>query len=252
MCPIFLRIGFLSFKTYGLFLAAAFLAGYILLVKKTLRENFAPEEIQKLFLWIIVSSIAGARLLYLLLEGDMDWKYPLSAFRLWEGGLHYFGGLAGAILSVVAFRIRHPSFRMWRFADAVAPSLALGLAIGKLGCFSAGCCYGIPSNLPWAVTFTHPDSLALNGIPLHPVQLYESLVYTIVFFVIERLYYRYTSRGEGELFCLSVLGLSSARFFLDFLRWDKKIFLGLHSGGIISLIFIVVSSGCIFFIRKKS
>ena len=253
MHPILFKIGFLSFKTYGFFLALSFLSGYFLLLKKITREGFASnEEVNKLFLWIIISGIAGARILYVIAEGGFDSEHPLAALRLWEGGLHYFGGLVGAILSVVAFRLRHPSFKIWRFADAAAPSLALGLAIGKLGCFSAGCCYGIPSEFPsLSVTFTDPDSLAVRGMPLVPVQLCESLTYAVIFFASQRAYSLWHSRREGEIFWWTVMFLSAARFALEFLRWDKKIFLGLHAGGLLSAFFVGVSVVFIFLIRKK-
>ncbi|PKN02257.1 MAG: prolipoprotein diacylglyceryl transferase [Elusimicrobia bacterium HGW-Elusimicrobia-1] len=252
MFPTILKAGFLSIRTYGVFLAAAFLLGMRLVVKKTARLGISDDESGKLFLWILPSGIVGARLLYVFIEGGFDAASPLDAFRIWEGGLHYFGGLAGAVAAVAAFSVRHRSFPMWKFADAAGPSLALGLAVGKIGCFFAGCCYGRECSLPWAVVFEHPDSLAIRGLPLHPVQLYEAAVYFLIFAAAESLY-RFLPRDvDGESFWFAVFMLSFARFILETLRWEEARWLGVSSGGIAAAVAAIASIGCMVFLRIRA
>lgn len=252
MYPTVFKIGFFSIKTYGIFLAAAFLLGMRLAVKKTSRLGISEDDVGKLFLWIIVSGLAGARILYVFTEGRLELSSPLSAFRIWEGGLHYFGGFAGAVAATIAFSLRHRGFDVWKFADAASASLALGLAVGKIGCFFAGCCFGRECVLPWGVVFTHPDSLGIRGLPLHPVQIYEAAVYLMIFGISEFLYRALDRDTDGELFWFTVFLLSFARFHLEFMRWEDSIFLGLSSGGIASAVTALAALACMTALRIRS
>ena len=102
-------------------------------------------------------------------------RHPLDMLKIWEGGLVFYGGLLLAVPVAVWYMRKH-RLDAWTIADIFAPYIALGHAVGRLGCFSAGCCYGEHAeDLPWAVTFLHPESLAKIGIPLHPTQIYESI-----------------------------------------------------------------------------
>ncbi len=239
MFPEIFRYGVISIKSYGLFLAAAFLISLMLLKAKTKKLGIPDAIVEKLFLWILISAIIGSRAVYVFAE----WKYYKShfieAFRIWEGGLHFFGGFAGAIAAVIFFVLRHPEIKLFKFSDAAAPSVALGLAIGKLGCFFAGCCYGKECSLPWAVTFTHYESLAVRGLPLHPSQLYEFFAYLAIFLILEYLYK--LSAFDGQIFWLFVFLHSIARFHLEFFRWEKPVFYSLTLGSIFSVVFLVIS-----------
>ncbi|MDI6756469.1 MAG: prolipoprotein diacylglyceryl transferase [Endomicrobiia bacterium] len=252
MYPTVFRIGFFSIKTYGIFLAAAFFLGMRLAVKKTSRLGISEDDVGKLFLWIIVSGLVGARILYVFTEGRLELSSPLSAFRIWEGGLHYYGGFAGAVAAVVLFSLRHKGFDIWKFADAASASLAMGLAVGKIGCFFAGCCFGRECSLPWAVVFTRPDSMGIRGLPLHPTQIYEAAVYFVIFGISEFLYRALERDTDGELFWFTVFLLSFARFHLEFMRWEDSLFLGLSSGGIASAITAATALACMTARRLRS
>ena len=114
-------------------------------------------------------------------------EHPLDMVKIWEGGLVFYGGVIFALPTVIWYA-KKKGLPLWQTADIWAPSIAIGHAIGRLGCFCAGCCYGRPAEgLPWAVTFTNPNSLAILGTPLHPTQLYESALELMNFLILMTL-----------------------------------------------------------------
>lgn len=239
MHPILINFGPIAIRTYGVFLAIAFISGLFLLKKKTRSLKISDDLVDNLFLWILISALVGSRLLYVLSEWKFYRNHLIDVFRLWEGGFHFFGGLLGACAAVVFFASRHPDVPLLKFADAASSPLAFGLFIGKVGCFFAGCCYGKECSMPWAVTFTHPESLAIRGVALHPSQLYESATYLMLFAVCQLLYR--VKSYDGELFWFFVFLMSFARFHLEFLRWDVKVLFGLTLAGAISILLAAVS-----------
>jgi phosphatidylglycerol:prolipoprotein diacylglycerol transferase len=106
--------------------------------------------------------------------------------------------------------------------DVLAPPLVLAQAIGRMGCFMAGCCYGKPTEFPWAVTFKNPNTLAPMGVPLHPTQLYHSIANLIIFCILF-FFIRKRKQFNGQILCLYLCMYSIARFFLEFFRGDIKI-----------------------------
>jgi phosphatidylglycerol:prolipoprotein diacylglycerol transferase len=143
----------------------------------------------------------------------------MDAVKFWRGGLVFYGGLIFAFLTGLWYVRRHRlDFR--QLADLIAPSIALGQAMGRLGCFAAGCCYGAPSTAPWACTFTSKDSLAPLGVPLHPTQIYESAATFGIFIAL--LIMRKSKRFAGQLFWYYLLFYSVARFIIEFYRGDPR------------------------------
>lgn len=118
--------------------------------------------------------MTGARSLEKLLNLPRYMDKPLDIFKVWDGGLAFQGGLLLAVITALVYIRRH-GLPVLSTLDSLALALPLGQSIGRLGCFIAGCCYGRPTNLPWGVTFTHPESLSILG-KVHPTQLYESLL----------------------------------------------------------------------------
>ena len=118
--------------------------------------------------------------MFVALAWDYYRDHLLDIFKLWQGGLVFYGGLVlGIVVSIVFLRLRR--MPVWETGDIIAPGLALGQAVGRIGCLAAGCCYGEPTTLPWAVTFTHPACLAPLDQPLHPTQAYSSLSLFAIF-----------------------------------------------------------------------
>jgi phosphatidylglycerol:prolipoprotein diacylglycerol transferase len=204
-------------RTYGLSLAVAFLIGTWLGLKEARRLKLDPDALISVVLVTLVSSILGARLLYVvehINEFRDDWA---SVLALWHGGLTLYGGLAaGTIGGLLA--ARRFGLPMWTVADALTPSLALGTAIGRVGCFLNGCCYGHPTNLPWGVVYP-PDtfpSLEFGTQPLHPAQLYFALFGAALFALFWLLRKRPDPPGVHFWTFVCIYGLG--RVFLDLTR----------------------------------
>ncbi len=217
MFPVLIEIGPYPVHSYGLFVALGFIAGISLALYLGKKEEIERNTILDIGFYILISSIIGSRLLYVLIEYKYFINNPLEIFKIWEGGLVFYGGLLLAI-PVLLLYFRMHRVQPWKILDLFAPSMALGHAIGRIGCFSAGCCYGRPTTLPWGVTFLHPDSLALRGISLHPTQLYESAAEIGIFIFL--IFYRKQKSFHGQLVWLYVLLYSIARFIIEFFRGD--------------------------------
>lgn len=218
MFPIFIRIGPLTIHTYGVLLAAGFLAGIFLAVRQARKVGVPQEKIIDISFYIILAALIGSRIFYILLYPKPFIENPFAVFKIWEGGLVFYGGLIAALPLALWYVKRH-NLGIGRTADIFAPSIALGHAIGRLGCFAAGCCYGKPSGVPWAVTFTDPDCLAVKGVPLHPSQLYEAFG-EFTNFIILVLIRRYQS-FSGQLFLTYISLYSLLRFIIETFRGDE-------------------------------
>ncbi|MDD5450890.1 MAG: prolipoprotein diacylglyceryl transferase [Desulfovibrionales bacterium] len=252
MHPILFRIGGLTIHTYGLFVAMGFMAGMALAVREARRAALDTEKISNLFFWIIISAIIGSRLLYVIAEAPGLIMSPFEIFKIWKGGLVFYGGVILA-MAVTIFYIRHNKLPLWTTMDILAPPLALGLAFGRLGCFSAGCCYGRPADVPWAVTFTNPDSLAPLYIPLHPTQLYEAGTALIIFAIL--MLTRRAKRFEGQMMWTFFFLYAVARFIIENYRGDPRGAVWgdlLSTSQFISLLSAVAAlAGFFYFLRKQ-
>lgn len=223
MFPTLFRWGGFSLHAYGLFIAMGFLLGIGLALKEARRQGLPGERILDLSLYIIISAIVGSRLFYALIHYPQYLKEPLAIFKIWEGGLVFFGGLILASI-VGGWYINKAGLPFWQTADLLAPSLALGQVFGRLGCLAAGCCYGRPSDLPWAVTFSDPECLAPIGIGLHPTQLYESSAALIIFFLLILLRRKTFFVGQG---------ITAYLFFSGWARWLVEFFRGDYRGNLL-------------------
>jgi phosphatidylglycerol:prolipoprotein diacylglycerol transferase len=212
--PEILRWGVLRVTSYGLLLAIAFLVGTWLALREARRLRLDEDRLVSLVLVVLVAGVLGARALYVL-EHIEDFRGSyLSVLALWQGGLTLYGGIAGGI---AAGMLAAPLLRLprWTTADALAPSIALGTAFGRVGCFLNGCCYGRPTGSGWGVVFP-PDSfagLAYGSQPLHPAQLYFSAAGLGVFLLAWAL--RRRPHVPGTLFWGVIALLALVRLPLD-------------------------------------
>lgn len=253
MHPELFKIGPLTIHTYGVLVAAGFLLGLGLAVRQARKKGIPPDKIVDLGFYILLSALIGSRLFYILINASHYLKNPLDIFKIWEGGLVFYGGLLLAVPTVLWY-VKKNNLSVWNTADLFAPSLAIGHAIGRLGCFFSGCCYGKPAEgLPWAVTFTDPESLAIIGVPLHPTQLYESLGEFINFFILIILR-RYKS-FNGQLFLTYIILYSVLRFIVEFFRGDVgRGFITSQlsfSQGISILMFLIAIAGLVILRQRK-
>jgi phosphatidylglycerol:prolipoprotein diacylglycerol transferase len=223
MYPEIFRIGSFPINTYGVFLALAFLGAIMVTVRLGTRDGLPRERIYDLCLWMLLSSLIGSKILMFFTERQYrgDPAQVLSLDFLRSGGVFY-GGLLGAVLAGF-FLIRRYKLNWWQTADACAPGIALGNVLGRQGCFSAGCCWGKPTNLPWGVKFTelgHQITDVPVGIKLHPTQLYESFAMLIVFFFLLWLHRR--RRFTGQVILAYAILYAGIRFAIEFLRDDPR------------------------------
>ncbi|MDL1964432.1 MAG: prolipoprotein diacylglyceryl transferase [Deltaproteobacteria bacterium] len=219
MYPILLKIGDITIHTYGFFVAMGFLAGILLAKKEAKRMGIDHEKIMDLCFYVMIAAIAGSRLLYVVINHEIFLSNPLDIFKIWNGGLVFYGGFIVALLTAFIYLKIH-KIPVWRTADIAALSLSIGHFLGRLGCFSAGCCFGKECDLPWAVTFTHPETLAPIGIPIHPTQLYSSISNLIIFFFL--WFFRRRTKFDGQLFWMYVLIYGIARSFIEIFRGDFR------------------------------
>jgi phosphatidylglycerol---prolipoprotein diacylglyceryl transferase len=232
--PRLLTTPFFTIHTFGVLLAAAYLAALWWLIHGARRSKVDPDTALSLGTWAIVGAILGAKAL-LLVRSASD--YTGSVADLWSivtSAGDFYGGFIGGLIASALFFWRHPDVRFWKIADLCAPAIALGQAVGRIGCVMAGDDYGRPASVPWAVTFTDPEAARIGGaplgVPLHPVQLYESVVCLALFLVLVRFARR--PHRDGDII-IAYTGLYAvARFALEFFRGDAD--RGFVLGGLLS------------------
>ncbi len=219
MHPVLIEFGFIKIFTYGLLVATGFFAAILLSAHLGKKEGLDPQKIIDLCFYVLISSLLGARILYVIVEYRYFTVHPLEMFMFWKGGLVFYGGLILAVIVSVVYMRKH-ALPVWKVGDVVAPSIALGQAIGRWGCFFAGCCYGVKTDVPWAITFSDPRSLAPQGIPLHPTQVYLSLNALVIFAILFWLLRRKTFDGQ-VIWTYGVL-YSVGRFIIEYFRGDDR------------------------------
>jgi len=223
MYPEIFRIGNFPINTYGVLLALAFLLALVVAARLAERDGLPRERIYDLGLWLLLAAIIGSKLLLLVVEPEYraDPARLLSLDFLRSGGVFY-GGFLGAVLTAYLL-VRRYRLPWWQTADACAPGIALGQAIGRQGCFAAGCCWGKPTDAPWGVRFSELGH-QVTGVPidahLHPTQLYESFAAFFFFGLLVWLHRRKTFNGQVILAYGVLYG--ATRFLIEFFRDDPR------------------------------
>ncbi len=249
MHPVLFHIGRFTIYSYGVLVALGFAAGIAWAYYSACREGIEPGQILDLSFYVVVSAVVGARLFYVLIEYPDYVKDPMDIFKIWQGGLVFYGGLILAGITGTWY-ILHHHLPPWKVMDIFAPGIALGHAIGRIGCFCAGCCYGKVCHGPFGVVFRDPRSLARLGIPLYPTQLISSAALFVIFFILIFLGHR--KKFDGQVFWSYVLIYASARFCIEFLRGDPR---GFTVPGLIStsqgISILLIPISIYFLVRLK-
>jgi len=221
MHRVLIHLGPVPLYAYGTLLALAFIIGIRVAQVRARPRGVSPDLVLDLSLYILIGAIVGSRLLHVAANWGDYRPAPAGIFKIWEGGLSFQGGVIGAILFGAWF-LRNKKISFWTMADIVIPSVPLGQALGRIGCFLNGCCYGRPTGLPWGITFP-PDSFAAQEYGpvhhIHPAQLYSAAANLLVFALL--LIYSKRDRRAGETLCLYGVLSGSVRFGLEFLRGDE-------------------------------
>lgn len=181
MHPVLVELGSLTIHTYGFLIAVGFLVAVAVIKRLALRSQLSVERVLDLTFWSLLVGFIGARLLFVITRLDFFASNPAAIFRVWEGGLVFFGGPL-AVIPFVIWYTRRYRMAFWRVGDALIPGLTVAHAFGRLGCLASGCCYGRPTDAPWGIRL-HSELVdpEFRGIPLHPTQIYESTAVFLLF-----------------------------------------------------------------------
>ncbi len=210
MRPILFQIGRVPILSYGFSLAIAFILCTLLGMREARRRDIDPDKVIDLALYLCISGIIGARLVFVLLDIPTYFRNPIQIINLRDGGLTYHGGFIAALLVGVVFA-RRSGISGWVLADIIAPLVALGYSIVRIGCLLNGCCFGLPSGVPWALACRAGDATLR-----HPTQIYASLASLIVFIILYAL--RDHKKFPGYLMFLYVGLYSISRFIVEIFR----------------------------------
>jgi phosphatidylglycerol:prolipoprotein diacylglycerol transferase len=232
--PILLTTPFFTVYTFGVLLAAAYLAALGWLVRGARRAGLNPDALMSLGMWAIVGALIGAKAL-LAIRSPQEYLTSFASLRsLVSSAGDFYGGFIGGLVAAALFFRRHPGIPFWRSADIAAPAIALGQAIGRIGCFMAGDDFGRAASVPWSVTFTDPLAGSIGsaplGVPLRPVQLYESVVCLVLFGLL--LWLARRRHRDGDIIIAYTALYACARFVLEFFRGDAD--RGFVFGGLLS------------------
>lgn len=255
MYPQLLELGAINIYTYGVLLAAAYLIGLQFAVVRARGRGLDGNRVMDLGIFIIISALVGAKLLLVVVEFDHFWRDPAEIWTIVRSGGVFYGGLLLAV-GVAFWYIRRHRLPLWTTCDTFAPAIALGQAVGRIGCLMAGCCYGKPTDLPWGITFTNTLAAANVGTPLeislHPTQLYESgAALLILGFLL--LYERRGHGFPGRTFWTYLLLYPTARFIIEFYRGDPRgtVFEVLSTSQFVSALLVPLSIIMLLILRRS-
>lgn len=215
--PVAFHLGSIPIYWYGVLLAMAFVAGLWTASRRGVRDGLQPDQVVDAGVWLILGTIVGARALYVITYWREQFAHQpwTEMFMVRHGGLVFYGGLIGATAAVLLY-VRVKQVPLWKLADALAPSIPLGYIFGRFGCLMNGCCFGRPTDLPWAIHFP-PDHFT-HGAGLHPTQVYDALASLGLYLCLAWLYRR--KRFEGQVFAAYLIGYALLRGLVEIFRGD--------------------------------
>lgn len=254
--PILFETGQLRIYSFGFMLAVAALVFLFLVTKKAKQMRLSSEKIYLLTAFTILCAVFGARLAYFLINYG-EFSYITDFFLLWKGGLSGVGALIGGLFAVFLFS-KLQKIDFLKLADFIVPYIALCFAIGRIGCFLRGCCFGLPTNLPWGILYGK-DSLAYQSgftVPLHPTQLYLALGNLIIFFILlkanEHNEKKQKERKHGSTLFLFLALFSAQRFLIDFIRYyPESNYMGNFTVFQIGYSMIFICAVFLLFLRRR-
>jgi len=228
MFPILFKIGPITIHAYGFMMALGVAFGFWFLYVQSKKQGLNASKMMDFAFFTILISLVGAKLILLIGNFSYYLNYPGELFSLARSGGVFQGGLIFGFIFALWYLRKH-KIPTWKAADIIATALALGHGFGRIGCFSAGCCYGRVCSVPWGVTFQNDYSHDLVGVPLntsiHPAQLYEAVLNFLNFFILF-LFLR-KKKFDGQVFSFYIINYSIIRYVVEFYRGDhpEKLFL---------------------------
>lgn len=262
MFPTLIEVFGFQISTYGVLVALGLLVAYFLLMRLARSEGIPSDKMEWFFFYTVAAGIVGSRIAFLI-EHPEAFKNLLDVFALWKGGVDFFGGLIGGVVGAL-IAIRVYSLPLWKVADISAPSLALGHAIGRLGCTAAGCCYGrqVPGaddmsigihfmrDFPFFYVVFPSGAVAPSGIPLYPTQIMEAAGNFLIFLLLIFLFKK--KKFDGQIFGSYMFLYGVERFVLEFYRGVTPPIqgLGLTWNQVVALLMVLISVLLLVFLKR--
>lgn len=254
MRPILFVVPGLGFQvhSYGVMIFCACASALLMTVWRTRREGVRSEAVYELATWLFLGGVVGARLFYFLQHPEAFHR-PSDFFKTWQGGNVFYGCIAGGVAGSILYWFRRP-FPFLRMCDATAPGVAIGAAVGRIGCFLNGCCHGSVCDLPWAVRFpagSHAWVRQYNegriapgeplSLPVHPTQLYSMAAALVVMAAL--LAFAFARRGRrrpGDVMAMLMIFYPMTRWPIEAIRSDEPaVFLGMSWAQNISVLLLI-------------
>ncbi len=265
MYPIIAKIGPITIHTYGLMLALAFLVSVFFISRDAKKWGIEPNFASDTALWTLVAGIIGTRVAYIIMFPEaFSWTNPIGWIAIWQGGLVFQGAVPPA-LAVIWYRLRRRGIPFWSSLDMAAPYVPLAHAIGRMGCFFNGCCYGVPTSMPWGIRFpkgspVYDDHCIRFGLspatdqwslPVHPTQLYSVALLVLLFVLLLKIR-NCRSLFDGAVVILYFMLYCVGRFVVEMFRGDHNpvhIF-SLSDQQVFCVVGFVLTVGLYFFVRS--
>jgi len=237
MNPVAFEIFGIGIRWYGILISVGMLLGIMLAYNEAKKQGYNPDSIFDLALWAIPAALIGARLYYVIFQWEYYRGDILRIINIREGGLAIHGGIIGGVLAGYIFtRLKKMPF--WKTADIIAPSISLGQAIGRWGNYINGEAHGGPTDLPWGIM--------VDGVKVHPTFLYESLWDFGLFIFL--ILYRRKKKFNGQIFLLYGIIYSFGRFWIEGLRTDSLMFMGMRVAQLVSILTILIF-GSLYYLK---
>ncbi len=248
MFPNLLDLGFFQLPTYGVLLATAVVVALWTLYRRAIAADMDGARLVDFALWLVIWALVGAKLLLVIVELPRYLANPASLLGVVRAGGVFLGGFVAAVIAAVVL-LRRYRLRFLPTFDVIAPSLALGHSIGRIGCLMAGCCWGAACDLPWAITYTSQVAASRLGTPLgtplHPFPIYASLFNFCLYLGLAGLFQR--RPAPGRVFATYLVAYGVGRWLLEWTRGDaaRGFVLGgaLSTSQFIAIILVLVGAG---------
>jgi len=246
MFPILFKLGPVTIYTYGVFVFLGVIAFYFVCRRQTDKEGITRENFSNIFFWTLIYGFIGARVAYILVEWRWFLSNPLSvAFS--RSGFIFYGGVSSGILALFILAKKY-KINFLKFADIAALGIPLGHALGRIGCFCYGCCYGKITDSKWGVLFPSQSPAGFLGTRVIPTQLYSAFFLVLIFFFL--LFLKKYKRFNGQIFLSYGISYGIFRFIIEFYRGDPRgEFFFLSTSQFVALIVVIIS--IFFFFRWR-
>ncbi|MBN21161.1 MAG: prolipoprotein diacylglyceryl transferase [Bdellovibrionaceae bacterium] len=218
MYPVLFHLGPIPIHTYGFLIAMGFLTG-IAVCRRLLRGTGIPEDRDvDLAFWVLLVGFIGTRVLFVITQLDYYLAHPLDIFKVWQGGLVFYGGPLTATPFAVWY-IRKYRLPFWKTMDAFVPGVVIAQAFGRMGCLAAGCCYGKETHTDYGIQlFSGLVDEKMRGINLHPTQIYSSFSLFVFFLFMVWTYRR--KKFDGQVVLTYFMGYPIIRSIIEIYRGD--------------------------------